>query len=481
MNGECGIHSWGVAIPRRRVQNRLTQEAWNRPGMPGARCVAGHDEDAITLGVQAALQAIGDGTSSNAEGDPATVDMLIFASTTAPFAEKSCAAVIADTLDLRSEVRCMDLGASRRSGTLAMSAACDAIRAGTARFALIVAADTRLARPGSPDECFVGHGGAALLLGPAVEAKAGILHQAHTQSSQLDSWRMAGSRFPESADVRFSRLGAYQAPMQTVLKAILQTSGWAPSDVRRVVPYSPDVKSGAGLLKKHGFDIKTQYCDRISAKVGLTGTAHILLMLAAALEESEARDRLLVLDQGDGASALALQACEGTQRSTVRTALNLCYDISYNDSLALRNLHAGADADCQAFTSEVMEERNSRLWRGLVAKRCCACDTVVTLPLPTCPKCGVPAEFKECRLQRTGTVFSVTHEHYFPTPEPPLGMAAVDLDGGGRLTLQVADEDQAVRVGDKVELVFRRLHDAGGRPNYFWKCRPVVVRQGEKA
>jgi hypothetical protein len=27
-----------------------------------------------------------------------------------------------------------------------------------------------------------------------------------------------------------------------------------------------------------------------------------------------------------------------------------------------------------------------------------------------------------------------------------------------------------------VEYVFRRIHDAGGKPNYFWKASPLEVR-----
>ena len=134
----------------------------------------------------------------------------------------------------------------------------------------------------------------------------------------------------------------------------------------------------------------------------------------------------------------------------------------------------------RGFSSEIMEERNKRLWFPLTAKRCRACGNVITLPLPGCPKCGEAGEreaFEEFPLARIGTVFAITHEHYFPTPEPPLGMAAVDLDGGGRLTLQVADEVETVKVGGRVVLVFRRIHDAGGRPNYFWKCRKSAAAE----
>jgi hydroxymethylglutaryl-CoA synthase len=50
----------------------------------------------------------------------------------------------------------------------------------------------------------------------------------------------------------------------------------------------------------------------------------------------------------------------------------------------------------------------------------------------------------------------------------------IDLEGGGRVYLQVTDAaDGEVRVGAPVTLTFRRLHEAGGNRYYFWKARPV--------
>jgi hypothetical protein len=39
-----------------------------------------------------------------------------------------------------------------------------------------------------------------------------------------------------------------------------------------------------------------------------------------------------------------------------------------------------------------------------------------------------------------------------------------------------------VRCDLPVELVFRKIHEAGAKPNYFWKCRPLeddATRTGE--
>ncbi len=477
MSGEVGICSWGVAIPRRRLSNAATQEAWGRLGIPGTRSIGGQDEDAVTLGAQAVLQAVKDSALAG-EFDARTIDALIFASTSAPLVEKSCAALIADVVDLRDDVFCLDLNTSTRSGTNALATAAEFIRAGTMRYVLVIAADTVAARPGDPDEFLSGHAGVALLVGPAKAAPVTIFNHLHCRLSHADVWRTPQSLYPQHGDVRFSRVHAYQPSMQSVLERELKSTGWRPAEIRYMVVYSPDVKSGVGLLKKNGFDVKTQYCDRLSAKAGLTGTAHTLLMLVGAMENSGPGDRLLTLDYGDGAGAFALQVHDDVRSAVFKEAVSQRYDISYNHYLNLRRLHAGSEVNDNGFTSEAMAQRNRGLWRALVAKCCVSCETVMTLPLPTCPRCRKPTEFAPFPLRRKGTIFAVTHEHYYPTPEAPLGMATVELDRGGRLTLQVADENVPVRIGDRVELVLRRLHDAGNLPNYFWKCRPVEITQG---
>jgi len=467
LSANCGIHGWGFAIPRRRLSNQAVQEAWNRPGFPGSRAVAGPDEDSLTLGMQAALQVI-------ADVDKSTIDGLIFASTTGVFAEKSCAAMLGIALGLKNNARCIDLSGSLRAGSIALETACDLVTGGCCRSLLVIAGDQRLSRPGSPDEFLFGHAGVALLVGPMEGATARILTHCQHTSSQIDTWRTSDSRFPRSGDRRFARQGAYAKPMQDVLTRILKKTGWQVGDVDKVVPYSPDVKSAGRLLKKNGFDLKRQYCDPASPRLGLTGTAHLLVMLCAAIEKSARGERILALGYGDGASACALQMDTDCESSHFKTALAQVYDIQYNRFLALHNLLASDEVSDGGFTSEIMEERNKQLWQSLEAKRCGSCGAIIALPLPGCPHCQESAKLQKITLSRTGTVFSVTHEHYYPTPEPPLGMATVNLDGGGRVTLQVADENTPLQVGDRVELVWRRLHHAGGRPNYFWKCRAVA-------
>jgi hydroxymethylglutaryl-CoA synthase len=90
-----------------------------------------------------------------------------------------------------------------------------------------------------------------------------------------------------------------------------------------------------------------------------------------------------------------------------------------------------------------------------------------------CWNCG-KEEMGTVKLARRGEVFTFTLDSLVPNPEQPTPMVSVDLEGGGRLYTQMSDVDpKTVKIGMKVEMVFRKLHEGGGFYNYFWKFRPV--------
>jgi uncharacterized OB-fold protein len=77
-----------------------------------------------------------------------------------------------------------------------------------------------------------------------------------------------------------------------------------------------------------------------------------------------------------------------------------------------------------------------------------------------------------------GTVKTFTIDRLSYSPSPPTVFAVVDFDEGGRLPVELTDVDASeVRVGDRVEMVFRRLSTADGIHNYFWKARPIPERR----
>ncbi len=233
-------------------------------------------------------------------------------------------------------------------------------------------------------------------------------------------------------------------------------------------------------MKKTGFDQKTQWYDPLTGFTGFTGTPHPFLLLASALENSQPGEKILLCAYGDGADVLLLETTDAVaalaESLPVKAQLARRKQIpSYAKFLDIRNCLKRWDHLEGAFASTIMEYRDKAATLGLKGLKCLSCGEVSTLKLPVCPACKAKRRFEEVKLSRTGSIFTFSQEHYFPTPEPPVTMASIDLDGGGRLLVQMTDyEYESVKIGDRVELVFRRMHEAGGYHNYYWKARPLL-------
>ena len=139
-----GIVSYGAYIPKWRMSRELL-----RRGLKGEKAVAGRDEDPVTMAVSAVLDCL-----NGLERE--SIDGLFFASTTAPYREKQIATIVAAAADLRRDIFTADFANSLRAGTAALRAAVDAVKAGSAKKVMVVAADSRLGAPGSDLEADLG-------------------------------------------------------------------------------------------------------------------------------------------------------------------------------------------------------------------------------------------------------------------------------------------------------------------------------------
>src|SRR5215470_3782599 len=174
----AGILASAASVPRYRLPRELIAKEWGGGSAAGEKAVANHDEDSLTLAVNAAL----------ALGVAERPEVVFFATTTSPYAEKQGAATIAAVLDLPGTVRTLDFTDSLRAGTSALLTALDAIAGGSARRVLIAAGECRLGEPDSTAELSYGDGGAAVLLG--TEAGQAEVVATHTIADEfLGTWR----------------------------------------------------------------------------------------------------------------------------------------------------------------------------------------------------------------------------------------------------------------------------------------------------
>src|SRR5689334_5208975 len=133
-----GIRSYSAYVPMFRLPFAAIAGGGRKvaTGGGGERSVANYDEDCVTMAVAAATNCL--------EGiDRASVDGVLFASTSYAYKEKQAASIVAKALDLRRDVITADFADSVRAGTTALRAALDAVKAGSARTVLVVASDCR--------------------------------------------------------------------------------------------------------------------------------------------------------------------------------------------------------------------------------------------------------------------------------------------------------------------------------------------------
>ena len=154
----AGIVGFGTYVPRYRLPREVIAKEWGQPSMGGEKAVAGHDEDSLTLAVNAALHALPDGAGAGHRRGLLRLDHAArTARSRAPRRSPPCSTPV-------PAVRTADVTDSLRAGTSALLAALDAVHAG-ATCALVCAGDCRMGEPDSPAEQNYGDAGAALLLG----------------------------------------------------------------------------------------------------------------------------------------------------------------------------------------------------------------------------------------------------------------------------------------------------------------------------
>jgi len=466
-----GITSYGAYVPEHRLALGALGGRRAKEGGPD-RAVAWNDEDSITMAVAAAANCLRD-------LDRQRVDAVLFASTTHPFREKQAAALIARALDLRRDLHCADFAGSLRAGTHALRAAHDAVRAGSSRQVLVVASDCRLGAPGSGLERSGGDGAAAFLIGDAdVIAELDAVHAISDEI--VDVWRGERDAFVHAWEDRFVVQEGYGPRTEEAVTGLLEKHGWKIDDFARVVLPGPDARSQSDLARRLGVE-KTALADPAFGRLGNAGAAFAPLLLAGALEHATRGERLLVANYGDGADALSLTICDPIEKLGPRRGLSWHLArrrpvAQYDRYLDARGLAASEwEAPAGPGLSATIHHRERDADIGFRGQRCRRCRAVQFPPQRVCETCFAKDDFDVHRLSdRSGRLVTYTLDYFFPTPNPPTVVGIVDADGA-RIHMQIIGLDAAdVRTGLPLEFVFRRIHQVGGRPNYYWKATPLA-------
>jgi len=469
----AGIVSFGAYVPIYRLSREILVQVWGGKGK-GEKAVAGADEDSVTLGVEAARDCL--------KGfDKKKVDALYFATTTAPYKEKQSAAIVAAACDLREDIRAVDVTNSLRSGTVALTMALDAVKSGSAKTALVVVADTRLAPPDTMYESLFGDGAAAFLIGND-DIVVEIEGSSSFAAPFSDYWRLDSDKQIRWWEERLCREEGFVPYMTNAINQAMKAAKVAVKDISKAVISSPDKGMAGDIAKKFKLDPKAQVQDLMFDNIGHTGCAQVPMALVMALQNAKAGNKILAANWADGADALVFKVTDKISKMADRRGVKVYLASkvmlpNYGKYMHFREL--------MEFEHELFFERRTALaevWRHrnlyfrFYGVKCGKCGHIIVPAPNTCIYCQADEKnFTEVPLaDKRGKLVTYSMDVRTRAIDSPNVLAAVNFHDGGRFFSQMTDRDtEKLKVGLEMELTFRRIHMTQGIYNYFWKCRPV--------
>ncbi len=463
-----GIAAYGAYVPRYRLG--ATTAGWNSGT---ERSVANFDEDSVTMAVAAGLDCL-------RGRDRQAVDGLIFASTTPPYAEKQCAAIIAEALDLRRDIFSADVTDVLRAGTNGLKAALDSVAAGSAKQVLVIASDSRQGAPKGDTERNSGDGAAAFLV--SQENTIASLEGFYSITDNiLDNWRSAQDPFVRSWEERFATEEGLERILGEAVSGYFQQQGSAAGDVAKVALYAPDGRRHGQLARGLGFSDE-QIQDSLYGRLGNTGAAFSLMLLVAALEQAEPGQLLLAVSYGDGSDVVGFRTTPDIKKMVPPMGVTGYLDSKlmlddYETYAGWRNVWI---TDSAARRPTPASPSAAAIWREgdrnirLYGASCDNCGYVQYPPQRVCVDCQARDESTPIRLSdRPGTVFTYSLDYIAGTTDIPLVIVAVDFEGGGRILCMMTDRAlEEVAIDMPVEMSFRKLRVVNGIHNYYWKAIP---------
>jgi 3-oxoacyl-[acyl-carrier-protein] synthase III len=301
--GGARLLGLGSYRPRRRVTNDElaevmdTNDEWirSRVGIAERRW-ASEDETLVDMAVAAGGKALAAGGLS-----PDEVDLVIVASASLRAPIPGIVPQVAYRLGV-PRPGSFDLNAGCAGFCYALGVAADAIRTGSARYALVVGVerltDVTDLTDRSTAVIFADGAGAAVLgpsdepeIGPVVWGSDGDQHNAIEIAAGSSTMTMAGQAVYRWATTRLT---------ETLVEA-MDVAGVGPEDIDVFAPHQANLRIIEQMTKRLGFGERTVVARDV-VQSGNTSAASVPLALTALLESGEAKsgDLALVLGYGAG-------------------------------------------------------------------------------------------------------------------------------------------------------------------------------------
>ncbi|MEZ0123636.1 MAG: hydroxymethylglutaryl-CoA synthase family protein [Candidatus Reddybacter sp.] len=478
-----GITAFGAYLPRMRLQKQVIADAnaWFDPGLKGLakgeKAICNWDEDTITMAVEAYQDCLG-----NTPGQAPAA--LLLASTTLPFADRQNSVVVAEALNLdTSDLRTMDITCSQRAATSGLLSALDIAAAG--KEAVLVASEHRKAKCASREEMLYGDGSAAIAVG-SDNVIAELIASQSQAVDFIDHYRGEGQDFDYGWEERWVRDEGYMKIVPDAVNALLSKAGVSGGDIAHFILPTEQGRVPPMVAKKLGIKGEA-VADNLLQSVGITGAAHVMLLLAHRLEQAAPGDLVLVAGFGQGCDVLLFKVTDAisNQRAGKGVSGHLSNgrpETNYNkyqsfNNLLEKELGKRSEVNKQGYLSAMYRARG--LTNSFLGGKCTACDTVQMPKHKYCvnPECGAyDTQVDHPMAGATGTIATWTADTLTFDYNPPAYFGMVTFEEGGRIMMDMSEVDaETFDTGSKVALHFRlkQIDDQAGFRKYFWKAIQV--------
>ncbi len=465
-----GIAGYGVYLPHFRLDRSRIRQTLGQGGGKGTRAVASYDEDTTSMAVEAARSCL-----RNSDVKPSS---LLFSTTNPAYLDKTNANTIHAALDLDENTFAADLGGAPRS---AIAAARAAFRMPGTN--LVIASDLRVGMPSGKDESDGGDGAVALLLADneSQPVIAEFVASGTSTGEFLDRWRVPGDPTSKVWEERFGE-GIYLEHVKNALDQALAAADLSVDELSKVIINGLHGRACRGASKMIGAK-PDAFVDDLTSKVGNTGSAHAYLLLASVLDQAEPNEVIAIVNLADGCDVTILKTTDAISdyqpEKTVAQVVSEGNDsLDYSLYLSWRGfLDREPPRRPDPIRPAAPPSGRAEDWKyAFVGSKDRESGAIHLPPQRTSMKGGNVDDMERIRMADTpATIATFTIDRLAYSLSPPMVVAVIDFDGGGRFRCEMTDVDpENVHIGDRVAMTFRRLFTADGVHNYFWKARPIA-------
>ena len=300
-----GIVGYGAYVPPFRIKAEEIARVWGEEPsriIKGLgvqeKSVPGLDEDAATLAVEAARNAM---AVANIEGPQ--IGAVYVGSESHPYAVKPTATMVAEAIGSTPDVMAADLEFACKAGTAGIQIGMGLVASNMAEYVMAIGSDTSQGRPGDALEYTAAAGAAAFIVGRQKEQIVAKLETTCSFTTDTpDFWRRQHAEFPSHGG-RFTGEPAYFRHVMGATQALFEKTGMKASDFDYFVFHQPNGKFPLEVAKKMEIDVEKVKPGLMTPIIGNTYSGASPIGLCAVLDIAKPGQNICLTSFGSGAGS----------------------------------------------------------------------------------------------------------------------------------------------------------------------------------